>query len=261
MTFTEESSEAAGTNSMVGRVFSVLDAFSTSRRTLRLAEIADSAGLPRPTAMRIIRQLVEHGALVRHGMEYEVGPRMWHLGLLAAVQSDLRDVAAPFLNDLHAATRATVHLAVREGDGALYLDRLAGSTSVPVVSRVGETLPMHCTGVGKILLAYAPDDVRRRVLDRLSRQTAHTLTNRSVLTAQLDEARRRGFATTSEEMTLGACSVAVPVLAGGAAVAALGVVVPRLGRDTARFVTAMTVAARGVGRMLEREALMRNSSP
>jgi len=246
---------------MVGRIFSVLDAFSTSRRTLRLAEIADSAGLPRPTAMRIIRQLVEHGVLVRHGMKYEIGARIWHLGLLAAVQSDLRDVAAPFLNDLHAATRATVHLAVRDGDRALYLDRLAGSTSVPVVSRVGDTLPLHCTGVGKVLLAHAPDDVRRRVMGRLSRQTAHTLTNRSVLTSQLDEVRRRGFATTSEEMTLGACSVAVPVLVDGAAVAALGVVVPRLGRDTARFVTAMTVAARGVGRTLEREARVRGGTP
>lgn len=239
-------------DSMISRVFAVLDAFTPSCRRLRLSDIAQSAGLTRPTTLRIIRQLETEGALVRHGMFYEVGERIWRLGLLASVQSDLRDRAAPFLHDLHAATRATVHLAVRKGDHALYLDRIAGLASVPVVSRVGETLPLHCTGVGKVLLAHAPKDVQARALAALHRKTAYTLTNRAVLISQLDEVRRRGFATTHEEMTLGACSVAVPVLAADATtVAALGIVVPRLGRDVGRFVTAMTVAARGIGRTIE----------
>ena len=74
----------------------------------------------------------------------------------------LRQVASPFLHDLYGATLATVHLAVRDGTEVLYLDRLSGHASVPVVSQVGSRLPMHATGVGKVLLAYAPEDVRRR---------------------------------------------------------------------------------------------------
>ncbi len=100
------------------------------------------------------------------GGEYVVGRRLWDLGLLAPVQSGLRDVASPFLHDIYAATLATVHLAVRDGTARLYVDRLAGHASVPVVSQVGSRLPLHATGVGKVLLAHAPDDVQAAVLGR-----------------------------------------------------------------------------------------------
>ena len=97
---------------------------------------------------------------------------MWDLGLLAPVQTGLRQVASPFLHDIYGATLATVHLAVRDGTAVLYLDRLSGHASVPVVSQVGSRLPMHATGVGKVLLAYAPEDVRAAVLANLTRITA-----------------------------------------------------------------------------------------
>ena len=96
-------------------------------------------------------------------------PTRWGTGcgpsaLLAPVQGELREVAAPFLQDLYAATGDTVHLAVREGNRALYVERLSGKASVPVVSQVGGRLPLHTTGVGKVLLAHAPPDVVRQVL-------------------------------------------------------------------------------------------------
>ncbi len=182
-----------------------------------------------------------------------IGRRLWDLGLLAPVQTGLRDVAAPFLQDLYGATKATVHLAVRDGTRALYLDRLSGHGSVPVVSRVGARLPLHSTGVGKVLLGYAPAEVRHAVLSRpLERFTPYTIVAPGRLEEQLRRVPRDGYATTSEEMTLGACSVAVPVLAGDAVVAALGLVLPDL-RGRARLLPALRVAARGIGRSLSVE--------
>lgn len=242
---------------LLRRAFSILGAFTEARPRLRISEIAEITGLPRPTTHRIAGQLASEGILVRdESRRYSIGQRMWQLGLVAPVQTDMRDVAAPFLQDLHATTRATVHLAVRDGLEVLYLDRLSGRTSVPVVSRVGGRLPLHCTGVGKVLLAHAPPDIREQVLCALRRHTPHTLTNRAILTTQLNQALRRGYATTNEEMTLGACSVAVPVRRNKIesddteVVAALGVVLPRLGRDVPRLVAAMDVAARGIARSL-----------
>jgi DNA-binding IclR family transcriptional regulator len=160
-------------------------------------------------------------------------------------------VASPFLYDLHAATLATVHLAVRDGAEVLYVDRVSGRVSVPVVSRVGSRLPMHATGVGKALLAYAPQEVLATVLGSLTRVTPFTVTQPGRLLEQMRRVHRDGYATTSEEMSLGACSVAVPVRAGdGDVVAALGIVVAGLGRDRARLVSALQVAARGIGRSL-----------
>jgi DNA-binding IclR family transcriptional regulator len=170
--------------------------------------------------------------------------------LLAPVQTGLRELASPFLHDLYGATLATVHLAVRDGDQALYLDRLAGHASVPVVSRIGSRLPLHATGVGKVLLADAPAEVVHDVLSHLTRITAHTVSHPGTMAAQLARVRRDGYATTIEEMTLGACSVAVPVAREGTTVAALGIVVPSLKRDRPRLVAALQVAARGISRTL-----------
>jgi DNA-binding IclR family transcriptional regulator len=122
---------------------------------------------------------------------------------------------------------------------------------VPIVSRVGSRLPLHSTGVGKVLLAHAPDDVRRAVLAApLQRMTAYTITQPAALERQLARIRSEGYATTQEEMTLGACSAAVPVTVGGSVVAALGIVVADLRRTRGRLVAALQVAARGIGRSL-----------
>ncbi|MBL7492757.1 IclR family transcriptional regulator [Frankia sp. AgB1.9] len=235
---------------VTGRVMAILGAFDEHHPRLALTDLARRAGLPVPTAHRLVGELVRHGALARSGDGYVVGRRLWELGLLAPIESTLRETAAPFLHDIHAATRATVHLAVRDGRGALYLERMAGRASVPVVSSVGSTLPLHATGVGKVLLAYAPEDVRRDVLASLARVTPYTVTQPGRLNEQLGQIRRVGYATTVEEMSLGACSVATPVHRRGQVVAAIGVVVPTLRRDRGRLAAALQVAAQGISRQL-----------
>jgi DNA-binding IclR family transcriptional regulator len=204
------------------------------------------------TAHRLAGELHKWGALARlDSGEYVIGRRLWDLGLLAPVQAGLRQAASPFLHDLYGATLATVHLAVRDGTDVLYIDRLSGHVSVPVVSKIGSRLPMHATGVGKVLLAYGPEQVLAEVLGNLTRVTPYTITQPARLLEQIRRVRADGYATTGEEMSLGACSVAVPVRgAGGEVVAALGIVVPELRRDRARLVSALQVAAQGITRTL-----------
>lgn len=238
---------------VASRLLALLAAFDTRHRVLNLTDLAHRAGVPVPTAHRLVGELVAGGALQRlDDGRYAVGPMLWEIGLLAPVRGPLRQVAEPFLHDVYAATTATVHLAVRDGDDVLYLHRMQGRASVPIVSAVGSRLPMHATGVGKVLLAYAPADVQARVFARLTRITPHTITRPQVLRAQLERVRRDGVATTSEEMSLGACSLAVPVVrsSDGAVVAAIGVVVPTLKRDRRRLLGALQVAAGGIGRLL-----------
>jgi DNA-binding IclR family transcriptional regulator len=143
----------------------------------------------------MVAELEGWGALFRSSGEYVIGRRLWDVGLLAPVQTGLLEVASPFLHDLYGATLATVHLTVRDGTQALYLDRLAGHASVPVVSRIGSRLPLIATGVGKVLLAYTPADVQRGVFHQLTRITPHTVVHPGTLAAQLARVRREGFAT------------------------------------------------------------------
>jgi DNA-binding IclR family transcriptional regulator len=241
--------------SVTSRALGVLDAFDTAHPRLTLSEVAERSGTPLTTAHRLLAELAAWGGLVRRSDgRYEIGRKLWDLGLLAPVDLELRQVASPFLLDVHTATRDTVHLAVREGLRALYVERVSGRESVPVVSQVGSRLPLHATGVGKVLLAAAPADVVEHVLRSLTRETRHSVVDPRALIRELAEVRRRGAARTSEEMSLGAASVAVPVTVerpGGPVVAAaLGIVVPVHRRNPGRLVPVLQVAARGIGRAL-----------
>jgi DNA-binding IclR family transcriptional regulator len=238
---------------VASRLLAIVGAFDELHRSLSLSELAHRADLPVPTAHRLTAELVAGHALQRRADgRFEVGRLLWDAGLLAPVEGRLRQIAEPFLHDVYAATLATVHLAVREGDEVLYLERMMGRASAPIVSSVGSKLPMHCTGVGKVLLANAPAEVREQVFARLTRITPYTIVAQPVLAAQLERVRRDGVATTTEEMTLGACSLAVPVSRSSddTVAAAIGVVVPNLKRDRQRLLGALQVAARGIGRLL-----------
>jgi DNA-binding IclR family transcriptional regulator len=248
---------AAPGRSVTSRALAILDAFDAASPRLSLSEIAVRSGTPLTTAHRLLAELSEWGALVRRqDGRYEIGRKLWDLGLLAPVQLELRQVAAPFLMDVHTAIRDTVHLAVRDGLSALYVERISGRDSVPVVSQVGSRLPLHATGVGKVLLAAAPLDVVEQALRSLTRLTRDTVIDPGRMRRELAEVRRRRYARTSEEMSPGAASLAVPVQverrSGPAVVAALGIVVPPHRRDLPRLVPVLEVAARGIGRELAR---------
>jgi DNA-binding IclR family transcriptional regulator len=246
---------AASGPSVTSRALSLVGAFDEDHRRLTLTELAQRTGMPLATAHRLVADLVAWGALSRTSSgAYVVGRRLWDVGLLAPVRAGLVEVASPFLHDLYGATLATVHLAVLDGTEVLYLERMRGSSSVPVVSTVGSRLPLHTTGVGKVLLAHAPASVRSAVLAApLDRVTAYTVTQPGILRRQLDRVVRDGYATTNEEMSLGACSLAVPVRRGDQVVAALGIVVASLRKDRPRLLSALDVAARGIGRSLQVE--------
>ena len=93
-----------------------------------------------------------------------MGRRLWRIGAQAAEPRGLRELALPYMADLYAATRENVQLAVLAEDRALCLERLRGPQSVPLFSRVAGELPLHATGVGKVLLAFAGEETADRVL-------------------------------------------------------------------------------------------------
>lgn len=237
---------------VTSRALAVLAAFDERHTRLSLSDIARRSGLALTTTHRLVAELAHWQALERRADgSYVIGRRLWHLGLLAPVQGELRQVALPFLQDLYDATKENVQLAVREAAHALYVERLSGRASVPVLSRTGVQLPLHATGVGKVLLAHAPDDLREQVLRDLAPVTPHTVTDPVRLRRELLEVRRRGWATTSQEMSLGTCSVAAPVHdATGEVVAAVGLVTTTLRRDLTRLAPAVLVTAAGVTRGL-----------
>jgi DNA-binding IclR family transcriptional regulator len=236
--------------SVTGRALAVLAAFDGDHTRLSLSDLARRTGLPLSTTFRLVAELEHWRALDREADgRYTVGFRVWELGRLAPVNGAIREAALPFMQDLYELTRENVHLAVRDGDEAVYVEKLTGHRAVPILSRVGGRLPLHATGVGKALLASAPPAFRTAYLrQQLVRVTPYTLVEPSRLAREIEVVRTRGWARTSEEMSLGSCSVAVAVPGTGAA---LGLVVHSVRRDLDKWVPALLRAASAVARHLD----------
>lgn len=235
--------------SVASRVLAVLGAFDAAHPRLTLTEIAERSGLALSTVHRLTGELEEGQALRRAADgRYHVGPRLWELGQLTP--DPLQEIAHPWLQDLLAGTGENVHLAVRDGMEVLYVDKVHGKRAVPILSRTGSRLPLHPTGVGKALLAFEPAWFVASYLSRpLERPTPHTITEPGRLARDLALARARGYATTHEEMTLGSCSAAAPILVDGRPVAAVGIVVSsRRVRELRRLADPLLDVATGISR-------------
>jgi DNA-binding IclR family transcriptional regulator len=235
--------------SVTARALALIGAFDVAHPQLSLSQMARRAGLPLATAHRLARELEAWRALDRDDDGwYRIGLRLWETGLLAPASSRLREIAMPFMQDLYETSHENIHLAIRDGFDALYVDKLSGHRSVPIISRSGSRLPLHSTGVGKALLAYADPAVIRAYCERpLPRFTRHTIVERGRLLRELARTAERGYAETKEEMTLGSCSVAVPIrLATGAPVASLAFVVHSGTANVPKLLPGLRLAADGI---------------
>lgn len=235
------------------RLLTVLDSFDVAHPALSLTEVAIRSELPISTARRLINELRVWGGLERlDDGRYRIGMRLWRVGSLAPRQRDLRESALPYMHDLYQATQENVQLTVLEDRHALCIEKIASTSAVPTKTHVGGHLPLHATAVGKALIAFGDTKLFEAILDApLPRMTRHTITEPGRLAAGLAQVRESGIAYSHEEMTLGAVSVAAPILKiDGTARAALGIVAHS---QTAidRLAPAVRTAALGIARSVD----------
>lgn len=238
----------------LGKGLAVLGAFSHRRPQLTLSAIARETGLPLATAHRIVSELAAWGALERdEDGRWQVGLRLWEVAAVSPRGLGLREAALPFLQDLYEITHENVQLGVREDDMVVFIERFASRSSVPVLTEVGGRFPLTPTGVGLVLLAYAPADVQARVLAApVTRHTPMTLASSAHLRRVLAEVRRCGYAVSDRQVTMDAVSVAAPVRGpSGQVVAALSIVVRGHGPSAVLpYIATVQAAARGISRQL-----------
>lgn len=210
------------------RLLEVLFAFQPGQTALSLADLVRKTGMPHATVRRLAMELADFGALDRQpDGRFTVGLRLWQLGTLAPLTESLRTLAKPFLEDLYTALHQHVQLAVLEGQEAVIIERLSAPEAAELVSQVGGRLPLHCTGVGKVLLSHGGTDLIETVLSgELREYSSRSIVAPEVLRKEIGDCRRTGTATVRGELTPGTDSVATRIVnAEGRVVAALSVVV------------------------------------
>lgn len=242
----------AGARPVLGRALQILGAFSADCPELTLSQLSRRAGLPVSTVHRMLGELTAWGALERgdNGC-YRVGLRLWEVASLAPRGQGLRERALPFLEDLSQIIRENVQLAVREGTEVVFVERIAGSGAVPVLTRVGGRFALTATGVGLVLLAHAPGEVQEQALaGPFKRFTPGTVTDPRELRRMLADARTNGYAVSDRQVTMDALSVAAPVHRGTTVIASVSLVVHRGSTSAHALARLVCTSARAISRAM-----------
>ncbi|MER7922326.1 IclR family transcriptional regulator [Streptomyces sp. NPDC096057] len=238
---------------MLDKAALIIESFGPGGGLFRLSELCERTRLPKPTVHRLAADLVRLGWLERAGAQYRLGAKLFELGSLVPHRLDLRETALPFLQDLFEATRETVHLGVRDGMDVIYLERIHGHEALQLPSRIGGSLPLSCTAVGKALLAFSGPELTEELLCRpLPSLTPRSITDPDRLRKALEKIQVSGLAYEEQEAALGVSCIAAPVFAHGTTVAALSVAVPRERFSPARIAPAVRTAALGLSRVLRK---------
>lgn len=160
---------------------------------------------------------------------YFIGVAALRLGSTVLKRINIRDICSPFLKKLAALTGETVHLVIRDGLRVVYIDKVESSKTIRMHSQIGGRNPMHCTGVGKALLAYSPGSLTEAVIaEGLAPITENTITSRDALLEEIKLTRQRGYAIDNAEHEPDVRCVAVPLFDhSGQAIASISVSVPK----------------------------------
>jgi DNA-binding IclR family transcriptional regulator len=238
---------------VVDRALALLAAFDARNRSLTLGQLARRSGIPTSSTLRLAGRLVAWGALERDADgRFSIGLRLWEVASLAPRGQGLKQVALPFMGDLEEVTRQHVLLAVRDGGEALLVERLSAHQAIPVLYRVGGRLPLHSTGVGLVLLAFAEPEFQEETLAQpLVHLPENVPVSPAALRRTLAEIRRDGLSTFRRRTPNPIVSVAAPVFgAEDRITAALSVVVPQETAEPRLLGPAVRTAARSISRVL-----------
>ena len=204
----------------LGRAFDLMELLAAAGDGLTLSALAAGSGLPAPTIHRLMATLIQSGYARRlPSRRYALGPRLIHLGERAS--RVLSAVAMPYHTGLVDEIGETANLAVLDDDRVVYAAQAPSRHSMRMFTEVGRRVRLHCTGVGKVLLAQLPADAARELLVRggMPAQTPRTITEPEELLAQLPVIAAQGFALDDGEQEAGVRCIAVPVPGAPAEVA------------------------------------------
>ena len=198
----------------VQRCLRLLSLFSQTPNGLSASEVTKLSGLPVSTVHRFLVNLEEAGFLDCGGNgKYHLGIACFSIGHAALGQLDIRRLSLPYLQALNQHTRETIHLTVRQGLTAVYVEKLDSPEHLRIFSRIGASVPLYCTAVGKILLAYMPTEELEKVFSQIEpkRLTANTIATLPELQQHLHRVRKAGHALDLEEHEPHIRCIAAPI--------------------------------------------------
>lgn len=200
----------------VARALQIVDCLSTIEDGMTLATIAQEMDLPKSTVYGLLATLREFDYVYQDNETgyYMLGTRLFELGNQVARNWDIRDIALPIMKKLNKEFGETVHLGAEDNGDMLYIEKIESDSFLNITSGVGLRLPMHCSGLGKILLAQKSSAELKRLVTQkgLPPLTKQTITTMKELEKELRVIRKQGYAIDDGETMEGLRCVGAPIL-------------------------------------------------
>lgn len=236
------------------RAFRMLETVAGSPVPLGLEKIALSVGIPKPTAHRLLAEMVEQGVLLRDATSkaFTLGRRAADLSITSLLNASWRTERHAILEGLVARIGETCNLTALDGTSVRYVDRVEADWPLRLVLKPGSRVPLHCTSSGKLFLAHMPSRLRRHLIFEtpIERFTAKTIVDPKALERECLRIRRQGHATDDGGFLAGLISAAVPVIRRhGRVIIALAVHAPAARMPLKRALDCLPLLERAAGRL------------
>jgi IclR family transcriptional regulator, KDG regulon repressor len=199
----------------IERAADVLELFLTTSPELSVKDISEKLQLSKSTVHGIIKTLEHRGYLQQNpdDLKYKLGIKLFTLGNFFGKHLDIGNIARPIIRDLVNELNETVHLVTLQRDEVIYIEKVDGPRALTIYSHTGKRAPVHCTGVGKAILAHLSEKEADRLLSTASLDafTGYTMTDINEIKKQFVSIRETGYAVDDEEIELGLKCIAAPI--------------------------------------------------
>lgn len=199
----------------VDRALQILGILGLKKEGYGVTELSKEIDLNKTSVYRMLSTFVRHG-YVEQDLEterYKLGYKVLELSSMLLESIDLRVEAKAFLKELEQFTNEVIHLVVYDRGEVVYIEKLEGNETLRMHSKVGRRAPMHCTSVGKVILAYLPSSEVTKIFEeyKLEKHTIHTITEKEALYNHLVDIRNKGYALDLEENEVGISCISTPI--------------------------------------------------
>lgn len=203
----------------------LLEVLAHSERPLGVTELASRLDIGKSNVHRMLQALLELQYVQQdESCAYRASIRLWEMGSAVLAHFDVRQVAAPFMEQLMGQTRETVHLSVLDGDDVVYVHKIDSPEPVRAYSQIGGRAPAHCVATGKAMLAFEADAHLQTLAQRLTRHSERTVTDPTEFLREMARVRQAGHAVNRGEWRESVHGIAAPIRdARGRVVAAVGI--------------------------------------
>ncbi len=200
----------------VDRSITILETLAKERDGCGVTELSNATSLHKSTVHRLLGTLMSRGYVEKclDNQNYKLGMKILLLGSSILDRMDLRDIAKPYIQELSSKTKEVVHLAILDKGEAVYIDKVESPDhSIRMYSQIGKRSPLHCTGVGKVLLCQLSDAEVEEIMEEkgMYKYTKSTIDNLNQLKEELALIRTRGYAFDEVEHEEGIRCVAAPI--------------------------------------------------